>query len=194
MTIPTCSPVAFWCSCSVLWSFWWWCRAEFPLHRGWAVSLHSHAPPLWKEETIRNFEIKSPSAARRPRGHVGYTRSVKDRKILCQVVKSSLPLSLRSRYSAAWSRVAILIADIWRWEEPRSRVCARPLLTGKACSVAGRAATKLPPAVASCRQLPLLARPGHQLPPATEERAQQFGACCPNLTIICPKSQMWDFT
>ena len=109
-------------------------------------------------------------------------------------IKSCSPLSLRSRYSAAWSRVAILIADIWRWEEPRSRVCARPLLTGKACSVAGRAATKLPPAAASWHQLLLLARPGHQLPPATEERAQQFGAGCPNLTIICPQSQMWDFT
>ena len=85
VTIPTCSPVAFWCSCSVLLSFWWWCRAEVPLPRGWAVSLRSHALPLWKEETIRNFEIKSPSAARRPRGHVGYTRSVKERKILSQV-------------------------------------------------------------------------------------------------------------
>ena len=85
VTIPTCSPVAFWCSCSVLLSFWWWCRAEVPLPRGWAVSLRSHALPLWKEETIRNFEIKSPSAARRPRGHVGYTRSVKAGKILSQV-------------------------------------------------------------------------------------------------------------
>ena len=37
----------------------------------------------------------------------------------------------------------------------------------------------------------LLARPGHQLPPATEERAQQFGAC-PNLGIISP-TQKLDF-
>ena len=91
VTIPTCSPVAFWCSCSVLWSFWWWCRAEVPPHRGWAVSLRSHAPPLWNEETIRNFEIKSPSVARRPHGHVGNKRSVKAGEILCKKLLTSLP-------------------------------------------------------------------------------------------------------
>ena len=57
---------------------------------------------------------------------------------------ASLPLSLLSRYSAAWSRVAILIAGIGRSEERRSGVRARPLLTGKACLVAGRAAAQLP--------------------------------------------------
>ena len=56
---------------------------------------------------------------------------------------SCLPLSLLSRYSAAWSRVAILIAGIGRSEERRSGVRARPLLTGKACLVAGRAAAQL---------------------------------------------------
>ena len=48
-------------------------------------------------------------------------------------------------------------------------------------------------AAAAVEQLPQprLARPGHQLPPATEERAQQFGAC-PNLGIIS-QTQKWDF-
>ena len=104
----------------------------------------------------------------------------------------SSPLSLRSRYSAAWSRVAILIAGIGRSEERRSGVRARPLLTGKACLVAGRAAAQLPQLSCSCQlPQPRLARPGHQLPPATEERAQQFGAC-PNLGIISP-TQKLDF-
>ena len=61
--------------------------------------------------------------------------------------------------------MAILIAGIGRSEERRSGVRARPLLTGKACSVAGRAAAQLPQLSCSC-QLPQLrlARPGHQLP------------------------------
>ena len=46
-------------------------------------------------------------------------------------------------------------------------------------------------AVTAVAAAPLLARPGHQLPPATEERAQQFGAC-PNLGIISP-TQKLDF-
>ena len=108
-------------------------------------------------------------------------------KVLCGLPKDgNSPLSLLSRYSAAWSRVAILIAGIGRTEERRSGVRARPLLTGKACLVAGRAAAQLP----QLSQLPpLLARPGHQLPPATEERAQQFGAC-PNLGIISRNPKM----
>ena len=44
-------------------------------------------------------------------------------------------------------------------------------------------------AVAAALPLLLLARPGHQLPPATEERAQQFGAC-PNLGIISRNPKM----
>ena len=69
-------------------------------------------------------------------------------KVLCGLPKDgNSPLSLLSRYSAAWSRVAILIAGIGRTEERRSGVRARPLLTGKACLVAGRAAAQLPQAV-----------------------------------------------
>ena len=64
VTIPTCSPAAFWCSYSVLWSFWWLCFGENPPLRGLEVSLHTRVPPL-RRETIKNFEIKSPSAAGR---------------------------------------------------------------------------------------------------------------------------------
>ena len=50
VTIPTCSPAAFWCSCSVLWSFWWnLCFGENPPRPGSAMSLRTRVPPLRRE-------------------------------------------------------------------------------------------------------------------------------------------------
>ena len=95
-----------------------------------------------KEKTIKNFEIKSPSAAE-PRPCWIHMICQRQSFVFGLSDPSNSPLSLLSRYSAAWSRVAILIADIGRSEERRSGVRARPLLTGKACLVAGRAAAQL---------------------------------------------------
>ena len=145
VTIPTCSPAAFWCSYSVLWSFWWLCFGENPPLRGLEVSLHTRVPPL-RRETIKNFEIKSPSAAQ-PRPCWIHMICQRQNLVFGLSEAGNSPLSLLSRYSAAWSRVAILIAGIGRTEERRSGVRARPLLTGKACLVAGRAAAQLPQAV-----------------------------------------------
>lgn len=98
---------------------------------------------LCHEKTIKNFEIKSPSAAQ-PRPCWIHMICQRQNLVFGLSEAGNSPLSLLSRYSAAWSRVAILIAGIGRSEERRSGVRARPLLTGKACLVAGRAAAQLP--------------------------------------------------